>query len=227
MPEAIVTSRELRDKLMFHNTVMVDFAVTYPFVAGVPQSCARRFNAYYEKQAQALRLYAGETMFDDAVADYASAMQNGYPFNTYTLNGVYEVTLIAFSLLSLYSDVYRYTGGAHGITERTGDTWDLARCRRLEMKRLFTRGYDYSRPILTYVAAEAERRQADGEAQYFDGLMENIVRYFDEKNYYLSAGGLVVFYPLYSIAPYYVGIQAFTVPYRMFGDNMTYRIAGS
>lgn len=222
MPEATVISRELRDKLLFHNTVMVDVNIAYPSVEGAPQGCARRFNAHYEKQTQAWRQYAGETMLDDAVADYASAMQNGYPFNTYALAGAYEVTLNALPLLSLYSDIYRYTGGAHGLTERTGDTWDFTRCKRLDMKRLFTWGYDYARPILTYVTAEAERRQADGEAQYFDGLAENIVRYFDEKNFYLSDKGLVVFYPLYSIAPYYVGIQAFTVPYRMFGNNMTY-----
>lgn len=212
---------------MFQNTVMVDVSISYPSITGraVSPQCVKRFNAYYDKEALGQRQYANETMYNDAVADYTFDMQQGYPFNSYTLMQVFTVSLNAYPLLSLYYDVYRYTGGAHGMTERTGDTWDLALCKRLEMKQLFVRGYDYTKPIFAYVRAETDRRQAAGEAQYFEGLADNIVRYFDEKNFYLTPQGLVVFYPLYSIAPYYVGIQEFIVPYSMFGSNMTYPMA--
>jgi hypothetical protein len=226
MKNVEITGQTILEKLMYHGAEMVDVNISYPAVGSdaAPPHCARRVNARYEREAQEQRLYAGESMYDDAVADYAAAVQNGYPFHTYELMQVYAVPLNAYPLLSLYFDVYRYTGGAHGMTERSSDTWDLARCRKLEMKRLFARGYDYARPIFAYVEAEAERRMADGEAQYFDGLADNIVRYFNEKNYYLTCQGLVVYYPLYSIAPYYVGIQEFTVPYGMFGNNMTYQV---
>ena len=90
------------------------------------------------------------------------------------------------------------------------------------MRDLFRRGYDYTAPIFKYVEAEALRRQASGEAQYFEGLEGNIRKYFDEKNFTLSCQGLIVFYPLYSIAPYYVGIQEFIVPYGMFEGNLVY-----
>lgn len=223
MKSVTVVKQTLLEKLTFQDAVMVDVNISYPSMDGeVPQHCIRRFNEYYGKEAQKQRKYAKDTMYEDAVSDYKYSQQKGYPFNTYELMQVYEVMYNAIPVLSLYYDVYTYTGGAHGMTERTGDTWDLYRCKRLDMKNLFKKGYDYTKPIFSYIEAEALRRQAAGEVQYFDGLIENIHKYFDEKNFYLTCQGLEVFYPLYSIAPYYVGIQEFTVPYGMFGNNLMY-----
>lgn len=223
MKRATVVKQMIQEKIAYQGVTMVDVSIAYPSIDGdFPKKCARRFNDYYVREAQKQLKYAKETMYKDAVADYKFAMEKGYPFNTYELMQVYEVTYNSLPVFSLYYDVYQYTGGAHGMTDRTGNTWDLYRCKMLEMKDLFTRGYDYTLPIFKYLEAEALRRQASGEAQYFEGLVENLHKYFDEKNYYLSCQGLEVFYPLYSIAPYYVGIQVFTVPYGMFGNNLTY-----
>jgi hypothetical protein len=223
MRNATVAKRTIQEKLTYQGAVMLEVNVAYPAVDGdVPRRCARRFNEYYEREAQRRRRYARETMYADAVADYKFSQGKGYPFNAYELMQVFDATYNSMPVLSLYYDVYQYTGGAHGMTERTGNTWDMHKCRMLEMRDLFARGYDYRNAILRYVETEALRRQAGGEAQYFDGLAENIHKYFDEKNYYLSCQGLNVYYPLYSIAPYYVGIQVFTVPYGIFGNNLLY-----
>jgi hypothetical protein len=218
-----IALQTIEETLTYQGQAMVNVNISYPAMQGeLPVRCARRFNRHYVKRAQALRRHAQDSLYGSAVEDWHFSQQKGYPFNAYELTQVYEVTFNALPVLSLYSDVYEYTGGAHGMTDRTGNTWDLARCRMLELKDLFLRGYDYTNPILKYVAAEAFRRQQSGEAQYFEGMIENIQRYFDPKNFFLSCRGLQVFYPLYSIAPYYVGIQVFTVPYSMFGDNLVY-----
>jgi hypothetical protein len=226
MNKVTVVKKTTQEKLTFQGDVMVEVNVSYPAIDGaISRRCVRRFNETYEREAQQQRRYARDSMYPDAVSDYKFSQSKGYPFNTYELMQVFEVTYNSIPVLSLYYDVYQYTGGAHGMTERTADTWDLGKCRKLEMKNLFARGYDYERTILKYVEVEALRRQTSGEVQYFDGLTDNIHKYFDEKNYYLSCQGLNVFYPLYSIAPYYVGIQVFTVPYSMFGSNLTYPLA--
>ena len=223
MKTATVVKQMIQEALAYQGVTMVAVNIAYPNIDGdFPRRCVRRVNGNYDREAQKQLKYAKDTMYKDAVADYKFAMEKGYPFNTYELMQVYETTCNALPVFSLYYDVYQYTGGAHGITDRTGNTWDLYRCKMLEMKDLFTHGYDYTVPIFRYMEAEALRRQAAGEAQYFDGLSENLHKYFDEKNFYLSCQGLEVFYPLYSIAPYYVGIQVFTVPYGMFGNNLAY-----
>lgn len=226
MKPVTVVKQTLVEQLTFQGVTMVNVDVAYPAIGGdISRPCAKRVNEYYEREAQAQRRHARDSLYKDAVADFKFSQEKGYPFHSYELMQVFDVTYNAFPVLSLYYDVYQYTGGAHGMTERTGNTWDLLRCRMLSMQDLFRRGYDYTQTILKYVEAEALRRQADGEAQYFDGLSQNIVKYFDEKNYYLSCQGLNVFYPLYSIAPYYVGIQVFTVPYAMFEGNLVYPLA--
>jgi hypothetical protein len=223
MKRVTVVNQSIQEKLTFQSVVMVEVNIAYPSIDGdIPRHCIKRFNEYYIREAQKQLRYAKDTMYKGAVSDYKFDQEKGYPFNNYELMQVYEVTYNAVPMLSLYYDTYQYTGGAHGMTERTGNTWDLYRCKLLEMKDLFIRDYDYTQPIFKYIEAEALRRQESGEAQYFEGLMDNIHKYFDEKNFYLSCQGLEVFYPLYSIAPYYVGIQVFTVPYGMFGNNLVY-----
>lgn len=223
MKPVVVASQSIKEKLTYQGVVMVNVDISYPSIYGdIPRQCIKRFNEYYEREAQRQRRYAKENMYNDAVEDYKFSQEKGYPFNPYELMQVYEVPYNSIPVFSLLYDIYQYTGGAHGMTERTGNTWDLHRCKMLAMKDLFIKGYAYTTPIFKYIEAEALRRQVSGEVQYFDGLTENIHKYFDEKNFYLSCQGLEVFYPLYSIAPYYVGIQVFTVPYGMFGNNLAY-----
>lgn len=223
MQMATVARRTIQEKHTYQGMAMVNADIAWPAAGGdAPRLFARRFNEYYEREAQKRRRHAREAMYADALADYKFSQGKGYPFNPYELMQVFDVSYNSMPVLSLYFDVYQYTGGAHGMTERTGNTWDLHRCRMLEMRDLFARGYDYRGAILRYVEAEALRRQAGGEAQYFEGLAENVYKYFDERNYYLSCQGLNLFYPLYSLAPYYVGIQAFAVPYGIFGNNLAY-----
>lgn len=223
MKPLVVVDQSIQEKLTHQGVMMVNVDISYPSIDGeVSKQCVRRVNEYYGREAQSQRRYAKETLYDSAVSDWKFSKEKGYPFNPYELMQVYDVTYNAIPVLSLYYDVYQYTGGAHGMTDRTGNSWDLTRCKLLSMKDLFRRGYDWRAQIYKYIDAEALRRQTSGEAQYFDGLTENIRKYFDEKNFYLSCQGLEVFYPLYSIAPYYVGIQVFTVPWGMFGNNLSY-----
>lgn len=223
MKSVTVVKQFIQEKLTYQGIVMVEINIAYPSIYGdIPRQSVRRFNEYYQKEALKQRKYAKDTMYPDAVEDYKFSQEKGYPFNPYVLMQVYEVTYNAIPVFSLYYDAYQFTGGAHGMTERTGNTWDLKRCKLLDMSDLFAPGYDYTKTIFKYIEVEALRRQSSGEVQYFDGLIENLHQYFDPKNYYLSCQGLEVFYSLYSIAPYYVGIQVFAVPYGMFGNNLVY-----
>lgn len=226
MKQADVQARAAEEKLEYQGVTMVNVDISYPEIRGeISKLCAKRFNEHYAREAQSQRRHARVELYGSAVEDFKYTQEKGYPFHAYELMQAFSVTFNSLPVLSLYYDVYQYTGGAHGMTDRTGDTWDLQHCRMLSMGDLFRRGYDYTVPILKYVSVEAARRQASGEASYFEGLEQNIRKYFDEKNFFLSCQGLNVFYPLYSIAPYYVGIQVFTVPYAMFGNNLVIPLA--
>ncbi len=220
---ATVTKGTLREQLTYQGVLMVDVTIDYPVMTGGACEGGRReFNRHYARQARSLVRHARLNLLPEAIAQYRDALANGFPFHPYALVQTFEVTYHAGVLVSLFLDEYEYTGGAHGNTIREGNTWDLRRRRMLKLHDLFRPGYDYRGPILQVVAQEAHRRQTSGEVDYFEGLDENLLEHFDEDNYYLTYAGLAVFYPLYTIGPYAIGIQVFVVPYGVFGSNLVY-----
>lgn len=219
----VVTKNTLRDNLLYKGVLMVGVELDYPQINGALSKQARHaFNRYYALEANERMTYARTTLLRNAIADYQQRIGQGYPFNSYTLDQTFETTLNQPPLVSLYYDVYEYTGGAHGNTTRTGNTWDLRLARMIKLNELFRPGYDYMSVIAAYIAQEAHRREASGEGYFFDNLDQNLVQYFDPANFYLTPEGLAIFYPLYTISPYVGGINVFEVPYGLFGNNLRY-----
>lgn len=197
---------------------MVSINIEYPSMSGYDYAVSR-FNMYYRQRAYRSHNYARIKLFPQAVEQYQYAKSQNYPFNAYDLVQTFEPTYCKKPIISLYYE-YEYTGGAHGNTVRTGNTWDLNKATLLNLSDLFVKDYDYKKVIIKTIQTEARRRQISGQVQYFDNLDANIIKFYDDKNYYLTEGGVAIFFPLYTIAPYAVGIQVFTVPSLLFGNNI-------
>ncbi len=219
--EATIKKETLNNELYYDNQLMVKITIEYPQIsANAPDEGAVAFNRYYQEEAVKLSEVGEDTLYPDAVAQYQYDMQQGYPFNSYELVQDYTITYNKLPIISLYRDVYTYTGGAHGLTQRTGDTWEMTESALLDLRDLFVEGYDYNDIILKIIRVEATARQERGEVDYFDDYLTLVETYYDEDNFYLSDKGIVIYYPLYSIAPYASGIQEFLIPYRIFGKNL-------
>lgn len=209
-----------KEQLVYDNKPMVNINLTYPKAVGrLPVSAARAFDSYNRMRAQRLMRRARTELYRAAVEQYKYAQENNFPFNAYELMQVYTETYNRDPLVSLYSDVYEYTGGAHGMTTRHGQTWDLEKGCMLRMADLFRPGYNFRRVMLTEIIRQADINQKPDAPIYFDGYRQLLVRYFNPANFYLTPRGVAVFYPLYSVAPYSSGIQVFVVPYALFGRN--------
>jgi hypothetical protein len=219
-----IKTQTIKDKLSYNRVLMVDVKIDYPVLASDSFGNTMRFNMHYRQKAHRNYRYASTKLYQAAVKQYLQAKAQNFPFNHYEFIEVFEPTYCKKPLISLYYDIYEYTGGAHGTTTRKGNTWDMPRGTMIPLSALFVRNYNYKSFILNYVLAEARRRQVAGVADYFENLEENINKYFDEKNFYLTEEGLAVFYPLYTIAPYAVGIQVFIIPYPFFGDKLRYKL---
>lgn len=219
----MIRKQAIRDKLNFGRTLMVNVNLEFPAMVGHDMA-AVRFNHYNRQKAQKSYNYARIKLFPQAVKQYQFSKSQDYPFNAYELMQVYEVTYCTKPIVSLFFDLYEYTGGAHGNTIRTGNTWDLKKGNLLILNDLFMKDYDYNKVILKTIEAEARRRQISGKADYFEDLPQNLVKFYDEKNFYLTEGGIAIFYPLYTIAPYAVGIQVFIIPYLLFGNNLKIKL---
>lgn len=217
-----VKQKTIKDSLYYQNVLMVKIEINYPYIENEKYNNAiMRFNQYNENMATRINTYAKIKLYRDAVDQYRYANKNDFPFNNYEIFVVYYITYDKNMLLSLYSDRYEYTGGAHGITRRIAQTWDMNRGMLLNLNSLFKPGYNYRKVILDEITKQAKEKENEGE-YFFDDLEENLIKYFDPRNFYLSEDGLSIYYPLYTIAPYVAGIIVFTIPYSMFGDNLRY-----
>lgn len=200
----------LQNELRQQDTVLVTYKIEYPHFrsAEYPSSLAR-INQLYRSRALAYENYLKRRLLPLAAEQYQFSVEQGYPFNPYEAVEVFTITDCRRCILSLYTDRYEYTGGAHGNTVRTSDTWNWNVSRRLRLRGLFCRQTDYRQLIFQEVRAQIAKEPEI----YFENYEELIVENFSENNFYTTPEGIVIYYQQYDIAPYSSGIREFLIPY--------------
>lgn len=171
----------------------------------------RRIGRYYKHAAECWRIRWEVALYQRVCAELAALRERSLPFQPWEAVLDFTVAYNEKGLLSLYMDSYEYTGGAHGNTVRCGDTWDLCTGMPCTLASFYPSKCHWKREAIAAVRAEIERQLATGEYMYLDGWDQAVVTQFDPCRFYLSSGGVTLFYPLYTLAPYVEGIPAFLV----------------
>lgn len=173
---------------------------------------SRRIARYYVHLSQWLRSCWERQVFPAACAALRAAREASLPFHPYEETVTFQVTRNIAGLFSLYWDSYWYTGGAHGVTARWGDVWNLKTGCPMSMPEFFPPHIDWKRLLPELAARQAAEAIAAGTSFYFEDYPERLRTNFDCKRFYLSEDALLFFYPLYSVAPYAEGIPTFSIP---------------
>jgi hypothetical protein len=181
-----------------------------------------QLNMFYKIKTTMYEKNNIRTLYRMAIDDYENSMANGYPVRKYEAYTDYNVTYNKNCLLSLYFDQYEYTGGAHGITNRTTDSWDLKRKKRIELADLFPNTPNYSEYIKGNIIKQIEDSIASGNNIYFEDYKKLVNEYFNVNNFYFNDKGIVIFFPQYDIAPYAAGMPTFTIPYTEGGATLPF-----
>lgn len=193
---------------------LLKVTVQYPvFTSRAYAGTVSRLNAEYRRRAKEYHESSVRELYPEAVSQYHESRAKQYPIMEYEAMLVYTITYNDGGMLSLYYDNYQFTGGAHGITVRKSDTWNLQTGRRVPLKDLFPAGFDYQTYITNAAARQAAEQMAKGENQYFEDYQKLIVEHFNEDSFYLNDKGLVVYYQQYDIAPYSSGMPEFQIPW--------------
>ena len=118
--------------------------------------------------------------------------------------GTFEIKTNQRNILSLTLTNYAiHRNFAHGLTLVEGLTFDLETGKEWELGELFRRGSDYEARLAQIVNRQIEERNLP----VFD--MPVSVR--PDQDFYIADKTLVLFYPLYEIAPHSTGIPMFPI----------------
>lgn len=219
--EIYAVSHSITGEKLFAGQTVLTYDIEYPqFVTFSSIAPLRRINMEYKERAAMLAQYAQVSIYEQAVTDFQNRQEEGFPFFPYEMTRPFTMTYGQDCIISLYLDEYIYTGGAHGNTIRTGDTWEARTATKLPLCCLFRPGVDYQERILGVVIAEAQRRAQEDSGLFLGEPAELVVQNFNPANFYLTPAGIVIFYQQYDLGPYSAGIQTFLVPYGAVGARV-------
>jgi len=200
----------IKDEMKHNGVTVLSYKIQYPqFKSYYYQMSLALINEFYKSQAFEYQKYCETELFKAAVEQYEYSMENNYPMREFEALVVFEVTYNRACILSLYFDKYEYTGGAHGSTIRTSQTWNLQKHYQIKLNDLYTCPGNYKTYILNQVKVQIEK----DPSIYFENYEKLIDENFNENSFYCTPQGVVVYYQQYDIAPYSSGIREFLIPY--------------
>lgn len=209
-----VKENVLKKEMYYKDHLIMTYTIKYPqFVSDKFRLFLTKLNLYYKADASLYQRIQISRLYQTAADDYEYSVTNGFPIHQYEADVDYTVTYNQNCTLSLYFDRYEYTGGAHGMTYRSSDTWDLRKGRRLELKDFFPDREDFMDYVQNEVIRQIEADIKNNNNMFFEDYATLVKENFNIKNFYLSEEGVVVYFQLYEIGPYVSGIQTFTIPF--------------
>ena len=211
---AKIIAQTTNRSLSFKGVTMIRVSTEYFDVELTNNRMAElRINSSIRMEVGSFLNHSSNTLYRQAIRDYRYSQINGFPFHPYEAVLNYTVTYNESCHLSYYHDRYEYTGGAHGITARGSETWDLNTGWRVPLSSFFKQGTDYQRYVTERIIEQAEKNMAENPGIYFEDYKKLIVQNFNPNSFYITPQGVVVYYQQYDIAPYASGIVEFLLPY--------------
>ncbi len=209
-----VDERVIEQEMYHRDERVLTYSIRYPeFASAIFRPAANAMNRHYRLRAALQRQRYRQNLYPQAVRHYEYAVSRNNPFHAYEAVINHFITYNGDCTVSLYADDYQFTGGAHGNTVRSSDTWDLKSARRLPVSHYFAPSVPYQDYIIQSVNAQIAAGLEDGSGMYFDDYQQNVAQRFNPRSFFLDPAGLVVYFQQYQIAPYASGIPEFTLPY--------------
>ncbi len=215
---AWVDTVTMESELSHQQNAVLHYKISYPQFSGTYfQRMLGEMNCLYKAKAQALQQGRVRELFCQATNEVAGAVSeengNNARIPRYDFAVAFDTPFNQNCVVSLFFDQYEFTGGAHGNTVRCSDTWNLQRGCCLLMRDLFARTTNYRAYLIEHINKQIAEQMETDDSIYFDDYPCLTVRYFNERQFYLTPDGIVVYYQQYEIAPYSTGIPTFTIPY--------------
>ena len=207
-----IINRTLSQELKYKGTVILTYKIQYPEIKETKYVYGKeKFNKFNKEKALKLQEYCQEILFKEAIQTYEYNIKNGYPIMVYEIVTQYKITYNEDYIVSLYNDQYIFTGGAHGNTIRTSQTWSLKTGKMIPLYQFYPNNPYFIIDILKQINQEIQKQIEEGTNQYFDDYCNLVLETFNPESYYLCNDHIEVYFQQYDIAPYSSGIPTFSI----------------
>lgn len=220
MPESqiIVNEKVIQEDMYYKGQVILTYTVKYPyFTSDTYYLALDKINSYYRTKAYMYLKSDIMKLYQMAMIQYEYSKANNFPLRQFEAVTIFVVTYNKDCALSIYFDRYEYTGGAHGSTIRTSDTWNVACSCPVDMASLFPLVYNVNDYVTAIIINQISQEAQLGDFVYFEDYDTLVLENFNPKNFYLTDKGIIIYYQQYDIAPYSTGIPEFLIPYSKEG----------
>ncbi len=208
-----IINNYFENELFYDGNLILKYKIDYPQI--INSWCiSNKFNYYNQKIALDLKSYIENSLFQDAKNTYEYNKANGYPIMVYEAIYTYNITYNKDNIISLYSDQYIYSGGAHGLTTRHSQNWKMECGKEISLYEVYKNNPYFILDILKNINTQIENNIENETNQYFDNYCKLILDTFNPNQFYIvSNSELTIFFQQYDIAPYSSGIPTFLVSY--------------
>lgn len=134
------------------------------------------------------------------------AIKNDFPVHQCSVFVDYRIYKKERDFLSIILELYKYTGGAHGITKRISYNMDMFTGDILTLSD-FIKNADISKEEINSIIKKKIDNEPD---KYFSDKM-GFKSVADDQGFYLKDDKLVIFFQLYEIASYASGFPEFVI----------------
>lgn len=210
-----ITQNTQSDTIAKQGTPVLSYTIHYPsFTTTCSKEAADDISQFYASRTRDAEDYCRTTLSSQASMQAEYARKEHYPFFEYEFLSGFTVTYDADCFASLYTDQYLYTGGAHGTTYRTSETWDFSSGKRLSLSDFYPDNPSYLELIFKNLERQTAEREKNAPYTYFDDYASLLRSTFNPESFYMTPKGIVIYYQQYEIAPYSTGLPEFLLPFR-------------
>lgn len=205
----------LENRLYYDKMPILEYKIQYPqFFSHNYQRNLTRINNYYSSKALKLQKECTCNYFKSGIENYSYSQKRKTSFRVFKVFYIPTITYNKNCAVSLYFDSFMSFGGAHGITTRTSDTWDVQTGALMQLCELFEYNVDEVSLIREALKNEIMEDLNTKGPVYYENYMANITDNFKANNFFLLPEGIVIYFQEYTIAPYPAGIPEFLIPYN-------------
>lgn len=210
-----IIKRVFQNELKYDETVILTYQIEYPELIDSNYAIGqKKFNDFNKKKAMELKQYSEGELFKNAKSTYEYNKEHGYPIMVYQVILKYTITFQNQNIISLYSDNFQFTGGAHGNTIREAQNWELQTANQIPLSYFYPNNPYYLLQIVQQINTEIQYRLKKEPSTYFDNYCELVLQNFKLDNYLIYPNYLAIFFQAYDIAPYSTGIPTFKIDYQ-------------